>query len=160
MDQCQTRRGSIKPDRRQVTEHIRQVFRDTERPGDAFLQGSHEGCEPGESVAPFMGIADWSQIGVRESTAVWGDDLAGSCALPALRLHQRRRRGHRGHKRDADLMGSTEKTSMQPSTASGETGPWRDLRIMQFDSISREKPTISRVERVDRKGAIQWPKVD
>lgn len=50
------------PDRQQVIEHIRQVFRDTERPGNAFLQGSHEGCEPGESVAPFMGITDWSQL--------------------------------------------------------------------------------------------------
>ena len=50
------------PDRQQVIEHIRQVFRDTERPGDAFLQGSYEGCEPGESVAPFMGVADWSQL--------------------------------------------------------------------------------------------------
>lgn len=45
-----------------VIEHIRQAFRDTERPGDAFLQGSHEGREPGESVAPFIGVADWSQL--------------------------------------------------------------------------------------------------
>jgi hypothetical protein len=45
-----------------VIEHIRQAFCDTERPGDAFLQGSHEGCEPGESVAPFIGVADWSQL--------------------------------------------------------------------------------------------------
>jgi hypothetical protein len=45
-----------------VIEHIRQAFRDTERPGDAFLQGSHEGCEPGESVAPFIGVTDWSQL--------------------------------------------------------------------------------------------------
>lgn len=50
------------PDRQQVIEHIRQAFRDTERPGDAFLQGSREGCEPGESVAPFMGVTDWSQL--------------------------------------------------------------------------------------------------
>ncbi|MDO8356682.1 MAG: hypothetical protein Q7U76_09865 [Nitrospirota bacterium] len=50
------------PDRRQVIEHIRQAFRETERPCDAFLQDSHEGCEPGESVVPFMGIADWSQL--------------------------------------------------------------------------------------------------
>ncbi|MCE9535869.1 MAG: hypothetical protein K8R65_05605 [Nitrospirae bacterium] len=50
------------PDRRQVIEHIRQAFRGTERPCDAFLQGSHEGCEPGESVAPFIGVADWSQL--------------------------------------------------------------------------------------------------
>ena len=49
-------------DTQQVIEHIRQAFRETERPGDVFLQGSHEGCEPGESVAPFMGIVDWSQL--------------------------------------------------------------------------------------------------
>jgi len=48
--------------KQRVIEHIRQAFRDTERPGDAFLQGSHEGCEPGESVAPFMGVTDWSQL--------------------------------------------------------------------------------------------------
>lgn len=49
-------------DRQRVIEQIRQAFRDTERPGDAFLQGSREGCEPGESVAPFMGVAEWSQL--------------------------------------------------------------------------------------------------
>lgn len=49
-------------DKQRVIEHIRQAFCDTERPGDAFLQGSHEGCEPGESVAPFIGVADWSQL--------------------------------------------------------------------------------------------------
>jgi hypothetical protein len=49
-------------DKQRVIEHIRQAFSDTERPGDAFLQGSHEGCEPGESVAPFIGVADWSQL--------------------------------------------------------------------------------------------------
>jgi hypothetical protein len=48
--------------KQKITEHIRQAFRDTERPDDAFLQGSHEGCEPGESVAPFIGVADWSQL--------------------------------------------------------------------------------------------------
>lgn len=26
------------------------------------MQGSHEGCEPGESVALFMGLAHWSQL--------------------------------------------------------------------------------------------------
>ena len=36
-------------DKQQVIEHIRQAFCHTERPGDAFLQGSHESCEP---VAP------------------------------------------------------------------------------------------------------------
>ena len=49
-------------DKQRVIEHIQQAFCDTERPGDAFLQGNHEGCEPGESVAPFMGVADWSQL--------------------------------------------------------------------------------------------------
>jgi hypothetical protein len=48
--------------KQQVIEHIQQAFRDTEHPGDAFLQGSHEGCEPGESVAPFIGVTDWSQL--------------------------------------------------------------------------------------------------
>jgi len=48
--------------KQQVVEHIQQAFRDTEHPGDAFLQGSHEGCEPGESVAPFIGVTDWSQM--------------------------------------------------------------------------------------------------
>lgn len=49
-------------DNQRVIEHIRQAFRETERPGDAFLQGSHEGCEPGESVASFIGVTDWSQL--------------------------------------------------------------------------------------------------
>jgi len=48
--------------KQRVIEHIRQAFCETERPDDAFLQGSHEGCEPGESVAPFIGVADWSQL--------------------------------------------------------------------------------------------------
>jgi len=48
--------------KQRIIEHIRQAFRDTERPGDAFLQGSHEGCEPGDSVAPFIGVTDWSQL--------------------------------------------------------------------------------------------------
>jgi hypothetical protein len=49
-------------DAKRVIEHIRLAFCETEHPGNAFLQGSHEGCEPGESVASFMGIADWSQL--------------------------------------------------------------------------------------------------
>jgi hypothetical protein len=48
--------------KQRIIEHIRQAFRDTERPSDAFLQGSHEGCEPGDSVAPFIGVTDWSQL--------------------------------------------------------------------------------------------------
>jgi hypothetical protein len=49
-------------DTQRVIEHIRQAFHDTEHSGDAFLQGSHEGCEPGESVAPFIAVTDWSQL--------------------------------------------------------------------------------------------------
>lgn len=49
-------------DKHRVIEQIRQAFRDGEYPGDAFLQGSREGCEPGESVAPFIGVTDWSQL--------------------------------------------------------------------------------------------------
>jgi hypothetical protein len=49
-------------DTQRVIEHIRQAFHDTEHPGDAFVQGSHEGCEPGESISPFIGVTDWSQL--------------------------------------------------------------------------------------------------
>ena len=45
-----------------IIEHIRQAFHDTEHPGDAFVQGSREGCEPGESVAPLIAVTDWSQL--------------------------------------------------------------------------------------------------
>ncbi len=50
------------PDTQQVIEHIRQAFCETEHPGDAFLQGSHDGCEPAEVTAPFQGVAHWSEI--------------------------------------------------------------------------------------------------
>jgi hypothetical protein len=45
-----------------VIDRILEAFRETERPSDAFLQGSREGCEPGESVAPFIGVTDWSHV--------------------------------------------------------------------------------------------------
>jgi len=45
-----------------VIELIQQAFRDTEHPGDAFLQGSHEGCEPAEATAAFKGVTHWTQI--------------------------------------------------------------------------------------------------
>lgn len=48
--------------KQQVVEQIREAFRETEHPGDAFLQGSHEGCEPAEATAPFKGIAHWTQV--------------------------------------------------------------------------------------------------
>lgn len=49
-------------DARQVIEQIREAFRDTDHPGDAFLQGTQEGCEPAEVTAPFKGVIHWTQI--------------------------------------------------------------------------------------------------
>lgn len=46
----------------QVIDLIREAFRETSHPGDAFLVGSREGCEPSEVIAPFLGVADWSQV--------------------------------------------------------------------------------------------------
>ena len=46
----------------QVIDLIREAFRETSYPGDAFLVGSREGCEPSEVIAPFLGVADWSQV--------------------------------------------------------------------------------------------------
>lgn len=41
---------------------IHEGFARTPCPGDAFLQGSFEGCEPGEAVAPFLGVRDWRTL--------------------------------------------------------------------------------------------------
>lgn len=45
-----------------MIEQIREAFRDTDHPGDAFLQGTQEGCEPVEVTAPFKGVTHWTQI--------------------------------------------------------------------------------------------------
>ena len=50
------------PDIQQVIEQIREAFHDTDHPGDAFLQGSQEGCEPAEVTVPFKGVTHWTQI--------------------------------------------------------------------------------------------------
>lgn len=50
------------PNVQQVIKQIQDAFRETEHPGDAFLQGSQEGCEPAEATAPFKGIAHWTQV--------------------------------------------------------------------------------------------------
>jgi hypothetical protein len=50
------------PNVQRVIEQIQDAFRETEHPGDAFLQGSQEGCEPAEVTAPFKGIAHWTQV--------------------------------------------------------------------------------------------------
>lgn len=49
-------------DKQNVIKLVEQAFRETEHPGDAFLQGSDEGCEPAESTAPFKGVTHWTQI--------------------------------------------------------------------------------------------------
>ncbi len=56
--------GITKPmaDAQRVILKIREAFRETEHPGDTFLQGSQEGCEPAEATAPFKGIAHWTQV--------------------------------------------------------------------------------------------------
>lgn len=41
---------------------IREEFHDTHHPGEAFLQGSHDGCEPTEVTASFKGVTHWSAI--------------------------------------------------------------------------------------------------
>jgi hypothetical protein len=39
---------------------IRDAFGKNEYPGDPYLQGSFEGCEPFEEVGPFQGKTDWA----------------------------------------------------------------------------------------------------
>jgi hypothetical protein len=41
---------------------IERGFARTPHPGAAFLQGSFEGCEPGEAVEPFRTIEDWRAV--------------------------------------------------------------------------------------------------
>jgi hypothetical protein len=48
--------------RKGVIGQIREAFGGNEYPGDAFLQGSFEGCEPHDEVGPFKGCEDWSAI--------------------------------------------------------------------------------------------------
>ena len=45
-------------DKETVIAAIHKAFETTEHPGDAFLQGSHEGCEPAEEVGPVRGRHD------------------------------------------------------------------------------------------------------
>jgi len=52
----------VMQDKQTVITLIQQAFRETEHPGDAFLQGSSEGCEPAEATAPFKGVSHWTQI--------------------------------------------------------------------------------------------------
>lgn len=45
-----------------LSERIYQRFSGTTYPGDNYLQGSVEGCEPFDTVAPFQGKTDWKSL--------------------------------------------------------------------------------------------------
>ena len=45
-----------------VIQEIYEAFGENEYPGDGFLQGSFEGCEPYETIEPFKGMTDWKII--------------------------------------------------------------------------------------------------
>jgi hypothetical protein len=46
----------------QVLVTIQDTFGNNDYPGDDFLLGSKEGCEPFEEVQPFIGQDDWTEI--------------------------------------------------------------------------------------------------
>jgi hypothetical protein len=49
-------------DNSEIIHGIRHVFGSNEYPGDAFLLGSAEGCEPYDEVVPFQSRTDWTSI--------------------------------------------------------------------------------------------------
>jgi hypothetical protein len=49
-------------DKETLIQHIHEAFVETEYPGDPFLLGSREGCEPYEEVGPFEGKEDWTSL--------------------------------------------------------------------------------------------------
>lgn len=49
-------------DREEIIREIHEAFANNEYPGDAFLRGSFEGCEPFEEVGPFKGKTDWRTV--------------------------------------------------------------------------------------------------
>ena len=49
-------------DKEAVIEEIQKVFAGNEHPGERFLQGTFEGCEPYEEVGPFERLEDWKGI--------------------------------------------------------------------------------------------------
>lgn len=46
----------------EIIKEIQEAFGNHKYPGDAFLQGSFEGCEPFEEVGPFKGKTDWRTV--------------------------------------------------------------------------------------------------
>ena len=49
-------------EREALVEQIRAAFRGNRFPGDAFLQGSFDGCEPYDEVSQFHGRDDWTAL--------------------------------------------------------------------------------------------------
>ncbi|MHB9132805.1 MAG: hypothetical protein ACYDBB_17185 [Armatimonadota bacterium] len=49
-------------DNHSVIDTITTVFKDTPYPGDAYLLGNSEGCEPEEEVGPFRGRREWQGL--------------------------------------------------------------------------------------------------
>jgi hypothetical protein len=49
-------------DKATVIDEIRTAFVGNEYPGDGYLQGTFEGCEPAEEVGPFKGQTDWAAV--------------------------------------------------------------------------------------------------
>lgn len=49
-------------DSSQLVKQVYRAFATTPYPGDGFLQGSFDGCEPQEAVAPFVGKRDWTSL--------------------------------------------------------------------------------------------------
>jgi hypothetical protein len=45
-----------------IVKSIHEGFKRSEYPGDAYLQGSFEGCEPYDEVGPFKGTTDWTVL--------------------------------------------------------------------------------------------------
>lgn len=46
----------------EVVEQIEKAFGANPYPGDNFLQGSYEGCEPHEEIRAFIGKTDWRKL--------------------------------------------------------------------------------------------------
>ncbi len=49
-------------DRDRVIQQIHEAFGDNEYPGDPWLMGSFQGCEPYEVIAPFEQMKDWRAV--------------------------------------------------------------------------------------------------
>jgi len=45
-----------------IIKEIHEAFGNNEYPGDGFLQGSFEGCEPYDEVGAFKGKRDWRTV--------------------------------------------------------------------------------------------------